>query len=66
MSRILGHKIDWDMVSKDYNGIVFTDYEKSYNFFYNRDDVVFMFHDLLDMKSGCIWNPASITKCREL
>jgi hypothetical protein len=60
----LGQRIDWIKFSEDYNGIIFTDYYKKYDFY--RKDLVFRFHDLLDMKSGCIWNPDSITKWKEI
>lgn len=62
-NNFFGWLVNWEEVSKEYNGIIFTEYQKQHLFGGKSDDErVYRFHDMVDIESGCIWNPESITK----
>lgn len=55
------HCIDWERVQKDYGGIEFATYSKSY---LTRDQILMIWYYSLDCAGGCIWNTRLIDSLR--
>lgn len=55
--KIVFPKINWEIVSKDYNGIVITPYQYR--------NLELMWHSLWDVSSGCIWDLDSIVDIKK-
>jgi hypothetical protein len=60
------HNINWDLVSKEYKGIEFPNYEELgvRNLYEKSEEYYWM--NTIDVNSGCIWDASVIKRIRRL